>query len=108
MGARVYELRQEPVRRRLEDIIERAIAMLDALDSDPDLEDGHDREVCCEDEGWNDDREPDDNGLCTWQDEGSQATLRLLPSTPSRRPATARSPHQNVSGHIQVRVIRPG
>ncbi|PHY14156.1 hypothetical protein CSW58_01160 [Caulobacter sp. B11] len=44
-------------RAALEQAIEEAIAALDALDGDadledePDLEDGHDREVVCEDEG---------------------------------------------------------
>ena len=41
-------------RTDLEALIEAAIARLDAFDGDPDLEDGHDLEQACEDEGWND------------------------------------------------------
>lgn len=38
-------------RALLEAAIEKAIALLDEVDGDVDLEDSFDREVCCEDEG---------------------------------------------------------
>jgi len=56
------------VRRELvEAAIEALIAILDAIDGDQDLEDGHDRE-------------PDLLGMCNWQDEGDQSDLRSLPT----------------------------
>lgn len=53
------------MRRRLGAIVESLISVADALDGDPDLEDGADREAVCEDEGAQCDDEglPDDNGL---------------------------------------------
>lgn len=42
-------------RAQIEELIERAIDMLDALDGDPDL-------VACEDEGWDSDSEPPYHG----------------------------------------------
>jgi hypothetical protein len=38
-------------REAIENEIERLIAVLDAFDPDPDLEDTGDTEPCCEDEG---------------------------------------------------------
>ena len=43
---------------RLLGAVEACLADLDALDGDPDLEDGHDREQVCEGEGDYDEREP--------------------------------------------------
>lgn len=59
---------QQSLRRRLEASIEAAIAALDALDGDPDLEDSFDREAACEDDGFDSDSEPDDFYACTWPD----------------------------------------
>lgn len=70
---------------------------------DQDLEDEHDG---CEeeiDQNTGDDEE-DDHG-CPWQDEGDQTKLRQVPITPSRQPATARSPHQNIGPFMPVRVL---
>jgi len=47
------------IRARLEASIEAAIAALDRLDGDPDLEDTFDQEAACDDEGHDSDREPD-------------------------------------------------
>lgn len=41
----------DSMRRRLGDIVESLIGVADALDGDPDLEDGADQEIVCEDEG---------------------------------------------------------
>jgi len=43
--------RTHQLRKELEAAIDAAVAALDALDGDPDLEDGGDREAACEDEG---------------------------------------------------------
>ena len=54
-----------PLRARVEEAIERLISMLDALDADPDLEDGGDTEPNCGDFGTyvsTDECEPDDEG----------------------------------------------
>lgn len=48
----------EHIRRRLEAAVEAAIAALDHLDGDIDLEDGFDQEAACEDDGYESDREP--------------------------------------------------
>lgn len=55
----------ESMRRRLGAIVESLISVADALDGDPDLEDGADREAVCEDEGaqCDDEGQPDDTGL---------------------------------------------
>jgi len=42
---------QPGMRERLEQTIEQLIALCDALDGDTDLEEQHDGEECCEDEG---------------------------------------------------------
>lgn len=47
------------LRSRIEDQIDKLIAMLDAMDGDPDLEDGHDAEDDPADLGI-----ADDGGLC--------------------------------------------
>ena len=47
------------LRTRMEAAVERLLAALDALDGDPDLEGGFDREAVCEDEGADDEREPE-------------------------------------------------
>lgn len=56
------------IRRRLEASIEAAIAALDALDGDPDLEDSFDQEAACEDDGFDSDSEPDHEGDRNWPD----------------------------------------
>lgn len=50
------------VRARLEASIEAAIAALDQLDGDSDLEDSFDREIACEDEG------APEYSTCSWPD----------------------------------------
>ncbi|AZS20068.1 hypothetical protein [Caulobacter sp. FWC26] len=59
---------QQSLRRRLEASIEAAIAALDALDGDSDLEDSFDQEAACEDDGFDADSEPDDFYICAWPD----------------------------------------
>lgn len=84
MSSRHTDVVSRPVRRVLEDEIERLIAMLDELDGDADFEqgeddeDGHDAEPCL---GWSasgahglgDDREQDvgDEGEEVCEDEGA-------------------------------------
>lgn len=63
-------------RARLEAAIEAAIALLDTLDPDPDLEDSHDQEAV-------DEREPDDGGLAL--DYVSDHDQTRSPSSPSWR-----------------------
>jgi len=58
----------QSIRARLEASIEAAIAALDQLDGDPDLEDSFDREMVCEDEGHESDREPDPAEFLPWPD----------------------------------------
>jgi hypothetical protein len=55
----------DSMRRRLGAIVESLIGVADALNGDPDLEDGADREAACEDEGaqCEDEGCPDDNGM---------------------------------------------
>lgn len=54
----------DSMRRRLGAIVESLIGVADALDGDPDIEDGADQEAVCEDEGAQVDDEPlDDNGI---------------------------------------------
>jgi hypothetical protein len=113
----------------MEAAVERLLAIMDAMDGDPDFEPGHgasellgvqgrpgqerwgesctddereppdddepslcgievnsifcgdgDFEAQCEDEGFESDREPDEDHLCNWQDEGDQSVLRRLPT----------------------------
>ena len=49
----------QSIRSRLEASIDAAIAALDQLDGDPDLEDTFDQEAACDDEGHDSDREQD-------------------------------------------------
>lgn len=82
MGRRARLLR----RRRLEEAIEAAIAALDDMDGDADLEaQCEDEGGACEDEGAYDDREPEPSEACHWQDEGDQAVLRPHPFSMSPR-----------------------
>jgi len=55
----------DSMRRRLGAIVESLIGVADALDGDPDIEDGADQEIVCEDEGAQCDDEGclDDNGM---------------------------------------------
>lgn len=55
----------QKVRQRLEVAIERAIALLDRLDGDPDFEPI-------------DEREPEPGDYCGWQDDGDQTSLRMV------------------------------
>lgn len=55
----------QTLRRQLADAVERALALLDALDGDPDLEDQ------CEDEG----AQCDDEGVCKYLDPDSEPDL---------------------------------
>lgn len=68
------------LRRRMERAVERLLAALDAMDGDPDLEDGFDLEEACEDEGHDSDREPADYVLCPWPDgETDQRNIHARP-----------------------------
>lgn len=53
------------IRRRLDAIAGAIVGFIDQIDGDPDLEDGDDLELVCEDEGaqCGDEGEPNDNGL---------------------------------------------
>ena len=112
---------------------EAIVADLDEIDGDPDLEPslgslgatyhtgsdqrlthhgvtddrehdaGDDREEVCEGEGDYDEREPDQDHMCNWQDEGDQTKLRQLPVYSKRR--KVKSPHQNVGEFVAVRVL---
>lgn len=55
----------DSMRRRLGAIVESLIGVADLLDSDPDLENGADQEIACEDEGarCEDEGCPDANGI---------------------------------------------
>lgn len=70
-----------------------------------DAEDEHDG---CEeevDQNTGDDEPDHEHEMCNWQDEGDQTRLRPLPVY-SERPASVRSPHQNVGPFFPVRVLR--
>ncbi|WP_426031041.1 hypothetical protein [Caulobacter sp. DWP3-1-3b2] len=86
--------------------MERLLAALDAMDGDTDLEDSHDQEQVCEDEGAvTGDLEPDASDMCHWQDEGDQTVLRQMPVISARRRPHQRSQHENVAGYLAVRVL---
>ena len=117
------KLPSEPTKRlwallsHLDGLRDQIIAELDEMEGDADFEEQcEDEGAACEDEGWDSDSEPDETGgtgtggrpgdvLCNWQDEGDQTKLRHIPVTPSRRPLTACSPHENVRGYIRVRAL---
>ncbi len=63
----------DSMRRRLGVIVESLIGVADALDGDPDLEDGADKEATCEDEG-----APDDNGIADTDGLAEQRGTRHL------------------------------
>lgn len=88
-------------RRQLEEAIEAALAALDALDGDTDLEPQcEDEGAACEDEGAPDDREPEPFNTCHWQDEGDQTTLR--PHAMFVHPARDDRRHQNIGDLVPI------
>jgi len=133
MNARQRRALIEEAMERLLAAVEAATAALDALDGDPDVEPslafpegymgpgclrrlkpegGHDDlEEACEDEGWDNDREPDTDAepdheceMCNWQDEGDQTGLEPH-HVFRKRPPRVKSQHQNVGPLLPMRVL---